>query len=97
MWTPVEDELDHRFSFHGVRAYGNWQTEIDEAITQARVKRKIDPLMIDALERGVGMHYEGLSKAYRDLVVRISGYSAYFRDLTPPMQDEIIARHEHAD
>lgn len=29
---------------------------------------------------------------HRNLLVRISGYSAYFVDLTPAMQDEIIAR-----
>ena len=33
---------------------------------------------------------------HRDLMVRISGYSAYFRDLTAEMQDEIIARAESA-
>lgn len=29
---------------------------------------------------------------YRDLVVRVSGYSAYFTDLGKAIQDEIIAR-----
>ena len=29
---------------------------------------------------------------YRNLLVRISGYSAYFVDLTPEMQQEIIDR-----
>lgn len=29
---------------------------------------------------------------YRDLVVRVAGYSAYFVELTPEVQDEIIAR-----
>lgn len=29
---------------------------------------------------------------HRNLLVRVSGYSAYFVDLTPEMQDEIIAR-----
>jgi len=29
---------------------------------------------------------------YRDLVVRVSGYSAYFADLGKPLQDEIIQR-----
>ena len=33
---------------------------------------------------------------YRDLVVRVSGYSSYFADLTPEMQDEIIARSEQS-
>jgi pyruvate formate-lyase/glycerol dehydratase family glycyl radical enzyme len=32
---------------------------------------------------------------YRDLVVRISGYSAYWNDLTPEMQADIIARTQH--
>lgn len=31
---------------------------------------------------------------YRDLVVRVSGYNAYFTDLGKPIQDDIIARQE---
>ncbi|MCK4602616.1 MAG: formate C-acetyltransferase/glycerol dehydratase family glycyl radical enzyme, partial [Phycisphaerae bacterium] len=31
---------------------------------------------------------------YRDLVVRVAGYSDYFNTLTPELQDEIIARTE---
>ena len=33
-------------------------------------------------------------EAYRDLVVRVSGYSALFADLGKPLQDEIIQRTE---
>ena len=33
---------------------------------------------------------------YRDLIVRVAGYSDYFCDLTRPLQDEIISRTEHA-
>jgi formate C-acetyltransferase len=32
---------------------------------------------------------------YRDLIVRVAGYSDYFCDLTPELQEEIIARTEH--
>jgi len=32
---------------------------------------------------------------YRDLIVRVAGYSDYFCDLTPALQDEIIERTEH--
>jgi formate C-acetyltransferase len=32
---------------------------------------------------------------YRDLVVRVAGYSAFFTSLSPGMQDDIIARTEH--
>jgi pyruvate-formate lyase len=33
---------------------------------------------------------------YRDLLVRVAGYSAYFVDLTPKLQDEIIHRTAHS-
>ena len=32
---------------------------------------------------------------YRDLIVRVAGYSDYFCDLGTSLQDEIIARTEH--
>lgn len=32
---------------------------------------------------------------YRDLIVRVAGYSDYFVDLTPALQDEIIRRTAH--
>jgi formate C-acetyltransferase len=34
---------------------------------------------------------------YRDLIVRVAGYSDYFRDLTHALQDEIIARTEFGE
>jgi formate C-acetyltransferase len=33
--------------------------------------------------------------AYRDLIVRVAGYSDYFCDLSKDLQEEIIARTEH--
>ena len=33
---------------------------------------------------------------YRNLIVRIAGYSAYFVDLSPDLQNDLIARTEHA-
>jgi len=32
---------------------------------------------------------------YRNLIVRVAGYSDYFNDLTPELQEEIILRSEH--
>ncbi len=34
-------------------------------------------------------------EAYRDLIVRVAGYSDYFNNLNKALQDEIIARTEH--
>lgn len=35
-------------------------------------------------------------ESYRDLIVRVAGYSDYFCDLSQALQDEIIERTEHA-
>jgi formate C-acetyltransferase len=32
---------------------------------------------------------------YPELIVRVSGYSAYFKDLSPPMQEELILRTQY--
>ena len=34
---------------------------------------------------------------YRDLLVRVAGYSDYFNDMTEQLQNEIIARTENED
>ncbi|MEL7566301.1 MAG: glycyl radical protein [Dehalobacterium sp.] len=34
--------------------------------------------------------------SYRNLLVRVAGYSAYFCDLSPDLQNDIIARTEHS-
>lgn len=47
----------------------------------------VDPAVL----RDAKLHPE----RHRDLVVRISGYSAYFNDLTDAMKDDIIARAQH--
>jgi formate C-acetyltransferase len=47
------------------------------------------------------VHAETLRKAkvnpeqYKDLIVRVAGYSDYFCDLGDALQDEIITRTEH--
>ena len=36
-------------------------------------------------------------ESHRDLIVRVAGYSDYFCDLSPELQEEIIARTEHPE
>ncbi len=36
-------------------------------------------------------------EAYKDLIVRVAGYSDYFNDLGEDLQNEIIRRNEHTD
>ena len=52
-------------------------------------------LQLDVLDRAVLLEARRHPERHRDLVVRISGYSAYFCDLTEAMQDELIARTTH--
>ena len=37
----------------------------------------------------------GIFEQYRDLIVRVAGYSGYFCDLSTALQEEIITRTEH--
>lgn len=49
-------------------------------------------VQINVLDPAVLLAARKNPDAHRNLLVRISGYSAYFVDLSPEMQDEIIAR-----
>jgi pyruvate-formate lyase len=45
-------------------------------------------------DRGVYLAAKNNPEAYKDLIVRVGGFSAYFVELDPVLQDEIIARTE---
>ncbi len=47
---------------------------------------------VNVFDAGVLMEARDHPEKYPNLLVRVSGYSAYFNDLTPEMKDEIIAR-----
>ena len=36
-----------------------------------------------------------MREQYRDLIVRVAGYSAYFTTLTPGVQEDVISRTGH--
>lgn len=47
------------------------------------------------VSRGTLLAAQKNPEQYRDLVVRVAGYSAFFTALSPEAQDDIIARTEH--
>jgi formate C-acetyltransferase len=78
------------------------------SIQDERDKRKLASMLRAFFDELKGWHVqynivsrETLLKAkddpdsYRDLVVRVAGYSAFFTTLSPDTQDDIIARTEH--
>ncbi|MDM7999213.1 MAG: formate C-acetyltransferase/glycerol dehydratase family glycyl radical enzyme [Dehalococcoidia bacterium] len=52
-------------------------------------------LQVNLVSRETLLDAQRNPEKYPDLMVRVSGYSAYFVDLTREVQDEIIARTEH--
>lgn len=57
---------------------------------------KLWHLQFNIINRGTLLEAQKNPEKYRDLVVRIAGYCAYFVDLTPAQQAEILARTEEA-
>ncbi|MBI5115842.1 glycyl radical protein [Candidatus Poribacteria bacterium] len=56
---------------------------------------KLWHLQFNIVNRDTLIAAQNNPEKYRDLLVRVAGYSAYFVDLSPQLQDEIIKRSEH--
>jgi pyruvate formate-lyase/glycerol dehydratase family glycyl radical enzyme len=63
-----------------------------QSLIQTYFRRGGMQLQINVLDPQVLREARDNPQSYPHLLVRVSGYSAYFNDLTPAMQDEIIRR-----
>ncbi|MFW9804898.1 MAG: glycyl radical protein, partial [Candidatus Thorarchaeota archaeon] len=52
-------------------------------------------IQFNVIERSTLLDAQQNPEKYRDLIVRVAGYSDYFVNLGKPLQDEIISRTEH--
>jgi len=59
------------------------------------VDQKIHHIQINAVSSDTLRAAQKESEKYRDLLVKVAGYSAFFTRLTKPLQDSIIARTVH--
>ncbi len=64
-------------------------------LVETYLKRGGFELQINVVDKAKLLDAQKNPQNYRDLVVRIGGYSDYFIHLTPQMQAEVIARTEH--
>ncbi len=64
-------------------------------IIQTYIERGGFEMQINVLDRETLLRAQQSPEEYRDLVVRIGGYSDYFVKLTPTMQEEVLLRTEH--
>lgn len=65
------------------------------AIVKTYLKRGGFELQINVVDNETLKKAQKNPEAYRDLVVRIGGYSDYFVRLSPEMQEEVISRTTH--
>ncbi len=59
-------------------------------------EKRIPHVQFNVVDRETLMDAQGYPEKYRDLIVRVAGFSAYFVDLSKGLQDHIIARTEQA-
>jgi len=65
------------------------------ALVETYLRRGGFEVQVNVLDRETLLAAQAQPEMYRDLVVRIGGYSDYFVGLSPRMQEEIILRTEH--
>ena len=53
-------------------------------------------IQLNVVDRDTLLQAQKYPEQYKDLVVRIGGYSDYFVNLTPQMQQEVLLRTEHS-
>lgn len=74
---------------------GEAGTEMLEQFIRAWCDMKFWHIQFNVINRDTLIEAQKHPENYRNLLVRVAGYSAYFVDLSRELQDEIIARTEH--
>ena len=74
---------------------GRESLKVLESIVRTYMHRGGFEMQINVIDRATLERSRDNPEAYRDLVVRIGGYSDYFVALTPKMQEEVMLRTEH--
>jgi pyruvate formate-lyase/glycerol dehydratase family glycyl radical enzyme len=71
--------------------------DLDKLVQLVRTYFKLDGhhIQFNVVDAGTLRAAQQSPEQYRDLIVRVAGYSDYFCDLGKALQDEIIARTEH--
>jgi len=94
-------KLDHKKFGNGINLNikfdantlkGETGTQLLKALVKGYFQQGGMQVQVNVLDPQVLLDAKQNPQLHRNLLVRISGYSAYFVDLTPAMQDEIIER-----
>jgi pyruvate-formate lyase len=73
------------------------ETGLDQLVSLIRTYFRLDGhhIQFNVIDASTLRAAQAHPEQYRDLIVRVAGYSDYFCDLGPALQEEIIARTEH--
>lgn len=81
--------------FHAGMIADEGQREKLRAMLNVYFQKGGQELQINVVDTAALRAAQKNPEQYRDLVVRVAGFSEFFVNLTPDMQEEIIARTEH--
>lgn len=81
--------------FHAGMIANEGQREKLRAMLNVYFQNGGQELQINVVDSAAMRAAQKNPEQYRDLVVRVAGFSEFFVNLTPEMQEEIIARTEH--
>ena len=81
--------------FHAGMIADDGQREKLRAMLNVYFQNGGQELQINVVDSATMRAAQKNPEQYRDLVVRVAGFSEFFVNLTPDMQEEIIARTEH--
>ena len=84
--------VNMKFSKSGI---GKSSLNAMRGLIKAFIKRGGFEMQINVTDRETLIKAKEHPEEYRDLVVRVGGYSDYFAKLSPEMQEEVILRTEH--
>ncbi|HBU12570.1 MAG TPA: hypothetical protein DEB31_07560, partial [Clostridiales bacterium] len=73
------------------KGLNNWISLVKGAFEKKAMQLQFNIVSGETLKKA-----KSQPRQYTDLIVRVAGYSGYFVDLCPDVQDDIIARTEHA-
>lgn len=94
-WSSIPNGGSHTISLSPALVRGTEHRQKLAALLRAYIERGGSALQVNILDADTLREAQKRPDEYRNLLVRVTGYNAYFVTLGKEIQDELIARHAH--
>jgi pyruvate-formate lyase len=91
-FTPISNGVNFNLQFDRALLKGEKGASLLDSLLKTYFERGGMQVQVNAFDPRILVEARNDPHKYPHLLVRVSGYSAYFNDLTPAMKDEIISR-----